>query len=117
MGPGMVRPTARDATRRSNVTYSSRWEARSLEVPLCGLTSGLAEFTNERLLDIGEAEQIGLVELDLEVVGNNGLPFHTDRAGIGHLAHETVPNFHRSHAAAEETSDGAVDQPFESSFD
>ena len=82
-----------------------------------GLTSGLAEFTDERLLDIGEAGQIGLAELDLEVVGNNGLPLHTDRTGIGHLAHETVPNFHRSHAAAEETSDGAVDQPFESSLD
>ena len=72
---------------------------------------------DERLLNIGEAGQIGLAELDLEVVGNNGLPLHTDRTGIGHLAHETVPNFHRSHAAAEETSDGAVDQPFESSLD
>jgi hypothetical protein len=82
-----------------------------------GLTRSLAEFTDERLLDIGEAGQVGLVELDLEVVGNNGLPLHTDRTGIGHLTHETVPNFHRSHAAAEETPYGAVDEPFESSFD
>jgi hypothetical protein len=50
------------------------------------------------------------------VVGNNGLPLHADREGIGHLAQKTVPNFHWSHAAAEEPSDGAVDQPFESSF-
>ena len=82
-----------------------------------GFTSGLAKLADKRLLDVGETSQVGLVESDLEVVGHNGLPLHADRAGIGHLAHEAVPNFHRSHAAAEETSDGAVDQPFESSLD